>query len=85
MAFLKGQIYSFHTVNHHIYFLSNFRKINFANILKLSFNKIMKFLKSYWFYIMAAAITIFGLITGWYFFILIAIPFGLFGRGNRDR
>ena len=43
----------------------------------------MKFLRSYWFYIIAAAITIFGLITGWYFFILIAIPFGFFRNKER--
>ncbi len=42
----------------------------------------MNFLRSYWFYIIAAAITIFGLITGWYIFILIAIPFGFFR--NKD-
>jgi len=43
----------------------------------------MNFLKSYWFYIIPAAITIFGLITGWYIFVLFAIPFGFFG-GNKS-
>ncbi|MCJ7757452.1 MAG: hypothetical protein MUP24_04845 [Gillisia sp.] len=38
----------------------------------------MKFLKSYWIYMVAAIITIFGIITGWYLFILFAIPFALF-------
>jgi hypothetical protein len=45
----------------------------------------MNFLKSYWFYILAAGITIFGLVTGWYFFILFAIPFGFFTRNNKDK
>ncbi|WP_183075505.1 hypothetical protein [Gillisia mitskevichiae] len=38
----------------------------------------MKFLKSYWIYIVAAFITLFGIITGWYLFIFFAIPFALF-------
>lgn len=44
----------------------------------------MQFLKKYWFYILAAAITIFGLITGWYLFIFLVIPFGLFGSRKKD-
>ena len=43
----------------------------------------MNFLKSYWFYIIAAAITIIGIITGWYFFLLLVIPFGLFNKKNK--
>jgi len=43
----------------------------------------MNFLRSNWFYIIAAAITIFGLITGWYIFILIALPFGFFRKNER--
>jgi len=42
----------------------------------------MNFLKSYWFYILAAVITIIGIITGWYLLIIIAIPFGFFGKAN---
>ena len=45
----------------------------------------MKFLKSYWFYILAALITIIGLITGWYFFFLFVLPFGLFNFSRKDR
>ena len=46
----------------------------------------MKFLKSYWFYIVAAAITIFGIITGWYLFIFLVLPFGLFNLNkNKDK
>jgi hypothetical protein len=42
----------------------------------------MNFLKSYWFYILAAVITIVGIITGWYLLIIIAIPLGFFRKGN---
>ncbi|MFZ0490204.1 MAG: hypothetical protein WBV11_00945 [Salegentibacter sp.] len=45
----------------------------------------MKFHKSYWLYIIAAAITIIGLVTGWYFFLLLVIPFGFFGSGKKDQ
>ncbi len=36
--------------------------------------------------IIAAAITIIGLVTGWYFFIFLVFPFGLgvFNRKNKD-
>ncbi len=44
----------------------------------------MQFLKTYWIYVLAAAITIFGLITGWYFFLLLVIPFGFFRTGKKD-
>jgi len=44
----------------------------------------MNFLKSYWFYILAAVITIIEIITGWYLIIIIAIPFGLFGKGDNE-
>ncbi|MDT0677438.1 hypothetical protein [Autumnicola musiva] len=44
----------------------------------------MKFLKSYWFYILAALVTIVGIVTGWYFFILFVIPFGLFRSGKKE-
>jgi hypothetical protein len=44
----------------------------------------MQFFKSYWFYIIAAFITIFGLITGWYIFFLLVLPFGLFNFGGKD-
>ena len=44
----------------------------------------MKYLKSYWLYILAAAITIFGIITGWYLFIFLVLPFGLFRFGKKD-
>ncbi|MFD2518516.1 hypothetical protein [Salinimicrobium flavum] len=45
----------------------------------------MKFLSSYWFWIIAAIITIIGLVTGWYFFIFLVIPFGLFNFSKKDR
>lgn len=45
----------------------------------------MKFLKSYWFYIIAALITIIGLVTGWYFFFLLVLPLGIFSFGNKNR
>ncbi|SDL10518.1 hypothetical protein SAMN04488034_102305 [Salinimicrobium catena] len=45
----------------------------------------MKFLRSYWFYILAAVITIIGLVTGWYLFIFLVIPFSLFTRNKNDR
>ena len=45
----------------------------------------MKFLKSYWFYILAALITIIGVVTGWYFFLFLVIPFGLFNFGNKNQ
>ena len=45
----------------------------------------MKFRTSYWFYIIAAVITIIGLVTGWYFFLLLVLPFGFFGSRNKDK
>ena len=45
----------------------------------------MNFPKSYWFYIFAAVITIIGIITGWYLLLIIAIPFGFFGKGNNGK
>jgi hypothetical protein len=42
----------------------------------------MKFHTSYWFYIIAAIITIIGLATGWYFFFLLVFPLGLFNMGK---
>ena len=45
----------------------------------------MAFLKRYWFYILAALITLVGLITGWYFFFLFVLPIGLFNFRNKDR
>ncbi|SKB60041.1 hypothetical protein SAMN05660903_01602 [Salegentibacter salinarum] len=42
----------------------------------------MKFRKSYWLYIIAAIITIVGLVTGWYFFLLLVFPLGFFSFGN---
>ncbi|MDT0645929.1 hypothetical protein RM545_04445 [Zunongwangia sp. F260] len=44
----------------------------------------MRFFNSYWFYIIAAIITIVGLATGWYFFIFLVIPFGFFRSGKKD-
>jgi len=43
----------------------------------------MNFLKAYWFYILAALITIIGLVTGWFLFILLVLPLGLF-RGKKN-
>ncbi len=45
----------------------------------------MKFFNSYWFYIIAALITIIGLVTGWYLFIFLVIPFGFFKFGKKDK
>lgn len=45
----------------------------------------MNFLKAHWFYILAALITIIGLVTGWYFFILLVLPISLFsGKKNKE-
>ncbi|PTX42591.1 hypothetical protein C8P64_3021 [Christiangramia gaetbulicola] len=44
----------------------------------------MKIPKSYWFYIIAAIITIIGVVTGWYFFLIILFPLGLFRSKDRD-
>ncbi|WP_169514036.1 hypothetical protein [Christiangramia echinicola] len=43
----------------------------------------MKLPKSYWFYIIAAIITIIGLVTGWYFFLLVLFPLGLFSSKDK--
>lgn len=43
----------------------------------------MKFLSSYWFYIIAAIITIVGIITGWYLFIFLVLPLGMFSFGKK--
>lgn len=45
----------------------------------------MKFLNSYWFYILAAIITIIGLVTGWYLFFFLVIPLSLFTRNKKDK
>lgn len=45
----------------------------------------MKFLQSPWFYIIAALITIIGLITGWYLFIFLIFPLGLFNFKGKDK
>ncbi len=45
----------------------------------------MRFLRMYWFYFVAAAITIIGLVTGWYLFIFFAIPFGFFRKSGKNR
>lgn len=43
----------------------------------------MNFLKSHWLFILAALITIIGIITGWYLFILLVIPFGFLSTGKK--
>ena len=43
----------------------------------------MKIPKSYWFYIIAAIITIIGILTGWYFFLLLVFPLSLFGSNKK--
>lgn len=45
----------------------------------------MKFLKTYWVYVIAALITIIGILTGWYLFILFVFPLGLFRTGRKDK
>lgn len=45
----------------------------------------MKLPTSYWFYILAALITIIGLVTGWYLFIFLIIPFSFFDFGKKDK
>lgn len=42
------------------------------------------FLKSKWIYIIAALITIIGLITGWYLFIFLVFPLGFFQFNRRN-
>ncbi|MGY5846875.1 hypothetical protein ACW6QP_05600 [Salegentibacter sp. HM20] len=44
----------------------------------------MKFLKKYWYLILAALITLVGILTGWYLFIFLIFPLGFFGRNNRN-
>ncbi|SDR69110.1 hypothetical protein SAMN04488553_0306 [Gramella sp. MAR_2010_147] len=39
---------------------------------------------SYWFYILAAMITIVGIVTGWYFFLLLVFPLGFFNSNKED-
>ncbi|SHF90000.1 hypothetical protein SAMN05444483_103160 [Salegentibacter echinorum] len=43
----------------------------------------MKFSNSYWLYILAAIITIIGLVTGWYFFLLLVFPLTSFNFGKK--
>ena len=45
----------------------------------------MKFLKSPWFLIIAAIITLIGIITGKYLFNFLILPFSLFKFGKKDR
>ncbi|CAL67010.1 hypothetical protein [Christiangramia forsetii] len=45
----------------------------------------MKLPKSYWFYIFAAVITIIGYITGWYFFLLLVFPLGIFTSNRNEK
>ena len=44
----------------------------------------MSFLKRYWFYILAALVTLVGIITGRYLFFLFVFPFGLFNFRSKD-
>jgi len=39
---------------------------------------------STWFYIIAAAITLYGIVTGFFLFIILAFPIGLFGLNQKD-
>ncbi|MCH8534691.1 MAG: hypothetical protein LAT51_06445 [Flavobacteriaceae bacterium] len=43
----------------------------------------MKLSKSTWFYIIAAIITIYGIVTGMFLFIILAFPIGLFGLNQK--
>lgn len=45
----------------------------------------MRFLKRYWLYILAAVITIIGLVTGWYLFFFLVLPLGFFSFGNKEK
>lgn len=45
----------------------------------------MEFIKTYWVYILAALITIIGILTGWYLFLLFVFPLGLFRTGRKDK
>ncbi len=45
----------------------------------------MKISKSTWLYIIAAGITIYGIVTGFYLFIFLAFPLGLFGFQDRNK
>lgn len=44
----------------------------------------MKISKANWFYIIAAIITLYGIITRTFIFILLAFPLGLFGINAND-
>ena len=44
----------------------------------------MKLSKSTWFYIIAAAITIYGIVTGLFLLVILAFPIGLFGLNQKN-
>lgn len=44
----------------------------------------MNFLRTYWFLIIAALITIIGILTGWYLFIFLVFPLSFFIRKKKD-
>ncbi|WP_188405762.1 hypothetical protein [Psychroflexus salis] len=45
----------------------------------------MKLSKSTWLYMAAAIITLYGIITGFYLFIFLAFPVGLFGYQDQNK
>lgn len=47
----------------------------------------MKFLQSPWFYVILAAITIFGIVTGKFLFVFLALPLSLlsFNKNKDDK
>lgn len=45
----------------------------------------MKISKKTWFYIIAALITLYGIVTRSFLLILLAFPIGLFGLNERDQ
>ncbi len=44
----------------------------------------MKLSRSTWFYIIAACITIYGIVTGMFLLIILAFPIGLFGLNSSE-
>lgn len=45
----------------------------------------MKISKTSWFYIIAAIITLYGIVTGSFLLIFLAFPIGLFGFNAEDK
>jgi len=56
----------------------------FWHLLHQDFNYIMKITKTTWFYIIAALVTIYGIVTRQFIFLILSFPLGLYyyTKGN---